>query len=117
MILSLQDESTDTNDLYSVVQDEVHHNASRHEASNHGESPSNDSDATTIDLEMTPWSAAQLNVGSDTSTSLESVYEPDPDYSGPPPQSQPCQKHGVFYAPAGMRRRLVKKRKLNFNDC
>ena len=40
----------------------------------------------------------------------------DPEYSGTPPQSQPCDKHGVKYVPRGMRRVLVKKRKLEFDD-
>ena len=70
-----------------------------------------DSDATTLDLEITPRSSTQFNVGAsgENSTSFESVYETDPDYSAPPPQSQPCQKHGVSYVPAGMRRKLIKK--------
>ena len=52
------------------------------------------------------------------STSWESSYETDPDYSRPPPQSQPCNKHGVKvkYIPAGMRRVYIKKRKLDFES-
>ena len=84
----------------------------------HHSDPADDSDAT-VDLQMSPPPSVEITPGdnSDGSTSLESVYEVDPDYSGPPPQSQPCQKHGVTYVPAGMRRTYVKKRKLNFDDC
>ena len=55
--------------------------------------------------------------GSGSTNSYESTYETDPDYSGPLPQSQPCDKHGVKYVPAGMRRVYVKKRKLDFDSC
>ena len=83
-----------------------------------GDTADEDSDATTLDLQISPQPSVMVNVGdeSDGSTSLESVYEMDPDYSGPPPQSQPCQKHGVTYVPVGMRRTYVKKRKLNFDE-
>lgn len=54
---------------------------------------------------------------SDGSTSLESVFEVDPDYDGPPAQSQPCHKRGITYLPEGWRVSYVKKRKLNFDDC
>jgi hypothetical protein len=87
----------------------------------HSDPSDDDSDATTLDLQMSPPRAPSGKVtpgdNSDSSTSLESVYEMDPDYSGPFPQSQPCQKHGVTYVPAGMRRKYVKKRKLNFDNC
>ena len=79
--------------------------------------PEDDSDATTIDLQISPKQYVEHNNGeSDGSTSLESVYEVDSDYSGPPPQSQPCQKCGVCYLPEGWRRTYVKRRKLNFDN-
>lgn len=75
-----------------------------------------DSDATTLDLEMSPQQTLDVNAGDSDSSSLESIYEMDPDYSGPPPQSQPCQKHGIYYVPVGMRRRCVKKKKVKFDE-
>ena len=136
----LQDNSTNTDDLCAVVQDEgsvpindgyeVDDGGETekydsdpindgYEVDDGDENETYDSDATTLDLEITPRSSTQFNVGTsgESSTSFESVYETDPDYSGPPPQSQPCQKHGVSYVPAGLRRKLIKKRKLNFDNC
>lgn len=60
--------------------------------------------------------ASALTQSGGTTSSYESSYEMDPDYSGPLPQSQPCDKHGVKYVPAGMRRVYVKKRKLEFDS-
>ena len=79
------------------------------------------SDASTVEYRYswTPHSTPQqpTQIESEGSTSsYESEYEMDPEYSGTPPQSQPCDKHGVKYVPRGMRRVLVKKRKLEFDD-
>ena len=56
------------------------------------------------------------SVESGSSTSLETVYEEDPDVpEGVIPQSQPCYKRGIHYTPLGLRRVYIKKRKLE-ND-
>lgn len=74
------------------------------------------SQASTIEYSQTPHrshgASQQPTQSGGSTTSYESEYEIDPNYTGPPPQSQPCSKHGVMYVPRGMRRVLVKKRKL-----
>lgn len=51
-----------------------------------------------------------------SSTSVETVYEVDPDYTGPIAQSQPCQKRGISYTPTGWKKTYQKRRKLNMDD-
>lgn len=100
---------------------------------NLNESKDYDSDATigletpelfkSADMNVTPQSSKSPEITNSVSSdgSLESVYEMDPEYDGPPPQSQPSLKHGITYIPNGMRVRYVKKnvkkRKLTFDDC
>lgn len=71
--------------------DKVHHKDESDTVRNYSDSPSNNSDATTTDVEITHWSSAQPVVVSNTSTSLESEHEMDCNHSGPLPQNQPCQ--------------------------
>ena len=89
-----------------------------------------DSDATTLEhgspnrtppLFTEPASeepASTLSTAS--STSVETVYEFDPDHPGVP-QTQPCFKNGIHYTPLGLKRTYQKKdkggkrRKLNFD--
>ena len=87
------------------------------------EEPEYDSDATTLDLEMTPkqtLSVSECNnpgPGSNSSTSMETVYNTDPDYSGPCPQSQLCQRRGISNTPLGWKKTYQKKRKLYCSDA
>ena len=71
-----------------------------------------DSDETTLDLQISPPPSVEITPGDSSDVMVQhrcKVCEMDPDYSAPIPQSQPCQKHGVTYVPAGMRRTYVKK--------
>ena len=76
-----------------------------------------DSDAT-VGLDMTPKKQSDYAVSDGSSTSVETVYDLDPDYTGPVPQSQPCQKRGICYTPEGWKKTYQKKRKLaaEFDD-
>ena len=86
-----------------------------------------DSDATTCSLghvspRRTPRGepANEESPSGASTTSVETVYEPDPDYPGVIPQSQPCIKNGVHYTPLGLKRTYqrkdkgCKRRKLDF---
>ena len=118
-IIITQDKATSTKDLCDAATSTEKGHEHNSDTKHHSDPADDDSDATTLDLQISPPPSVEITPGdsSDGSTSMESVYEMDPDYSGPIPQSQPCQKHGVTYVPAGMRRTYVKKRKLNFDNC
>ena len=58
---------------------------------------------------------ADHSVSAASSTSVETVYEVDSDYSGVA-QTQPCYKNGIHYTPLGLKKTYQKKRKLNFDS-
>jgi hypothetical protein len=101
LIYFVQDKATDTADLST----EGNGGASAHEHEGDGY----DSDATV--LYKTPECGSPGSIGS---TSVESTYIMDPDYSGPGPQSQPCMRCGICYTPIGMTI-YVKQRKLDYS--
>ena len=65
-----------------------------------------DSDATTL---------GDLDTSSDRS--YIDQYELDPTYEGPAYPSQPCSKHGASYKPPGWKKRMVKRKKLDFEHA
>ena len=105
LIASVQHKATDTAGLST----EGNGGASTPEPDGDGY----DSDATV--LYKTPEPEDRGTPGSSGSTSVESTYIMDPDYSGPGPQSQPCMRRGICYTPLGMKKIYVKKRKLDFS--
>ena len=82
------EDSCDTATSTDLEEGHEHNSDTEH----HSDPADDDSDPTTLDLQISPPPSVDITPGgnSDGSTSLESVYEMDPDYSGPFPQSQPC---------------------------
>ena len=76
-----------------------------------------DSDATTCSLghvspkRTPPKSANEDPLSGASSTSVETVYEPDPDYPGVILPSQQCYNNNIHYTPLGLRRTYQKKNK------
>ena len=66
------------------------------------------------ELNLVPKWCEELALASDEESELEGEwsfeYGLDPDYTGPPSASQPCEKRGIFYTPPGWKRYYHKRK-------